>query len=68
MSKRAEKKEDLSYPERQPIETPPDFSQFRGRRLDKQPSAFVDGLVHVLLTGIGAVILLAIVYALFKYM
>lgn len=66
MSKNAEKN-NMSYSQRQIIETPPDFSQFRGKRLDKQPNLLVDGLVHVLLTGIGAALLMAIVYVLFNY-
>ncbi|MFC4712294.1 hypothetical protein [Planococcus dechangensis] len=66
MSKNTEKN-NISYRERQILETPPDFSQFRGKRLDKQPNLLVDGLVHVLLTGIGAALLMAIVYVLFNY-
>lgn len=66
MSKQTEKTND-SYSERNIIETPPDFSQFKGRRLDKQSNLLVDGLVHVLLTGVGAAVLLAIVYFLFTY-
>ncbi|RAZ70223.1 hypothetical protein [Planococcus maitriensis] len=48
-------------------ETPPDFSQFKGKRLDKRPNLLVDGLVHVVLTGLGAALLLSIVYVLFNY-
>lgn len=66
MSKNADKN-NISYPERQILETPPDFSQFRGKRLDKQPNLLVDGLVHVLLTVIGAALLMVIVYVLFNY-
>lgn len=66
MSKNADKN-NISYPERQILETQPDFSQFRGKRLDKQPNLLVDGLVHVLLTVIGAALLMVIVYVLFNY-
>ncbi len=58
---------DLSVQQRNLKETPPDFSQFKGKRLDKRPNLLVDGLVHVVLTGLGAALLLGIVYVLFNY-
>ena len=58
---------DLSVQQRNLKETPPDFSQFKGKRLDKQPNLLVDGLVHAVLTGLGAALLLGIVYVLFNY-
>ena len=58
---------DLSVQQRNLKETPPDFSQFKGKRLDKQPSLLIDGLVHAVLTGLGAALLLGIVYVLFNY-
>ncbi|ANU19508.1 hypothetical protein BBI15_04460 [Planococcus plakortidis] len=66
MSKQFEEN-DLSIKQRNLKETPPDFSQFKGKRLDKQPNLLVDGLVHVVLTGFGAALLLGIVYVLFNY-
>ncbi|MFK8793337.1 hypothetical protein [Planococcus plakortidis] len=66
MSKQFEEN-DLSIQQRNLKETPPDFSQFKGKRLDKQPNLLVDGLVHVVLTVFGAALLLGIVYMLFNY-
>lgn len=66
MSKRYDEN-DLSVQQRKLKETPPDFSQFKGKRLDKQPNLLVDGLVHAVLTGLGAALLLGIVYVLFNY-
>ncbi|MDE4086546.1 hypothetical protein PO902_15970 [Planococcus maritimus] len=66
MSKQFDKN-DLPIQQRNLKETPPDFSQFKGKRLDKQPNLLVDGLVHVVLTGLGAALLLGIVYVLFNY-
>ncbi|OED32538.1 hypothetical protein BHE17_08815 [Planococcus maritimus] len=66
MSKRHDEN-DLSVQQRNLKETPPDFSQFKGKRLDKQPNLLVDGLVHAVLTGLGAALLLGIVYVLFNY-
>ncbi|ANU17318.1 hypothetical protein BBI11_09915 [Planococcus maritimus] len=66
MSKQYDKN-DLSVQQRNLKETPPDFSQFKGKRLDKQPNLLVDGLVHAVLTGLGAALLLGIVYVLFNY-
>ncbi|KYG58833.1 hypothetical protein H1Q58_09095 [Planococcus maritimus] len=66
MSKRYDEN-DLSVQQRNLKETPPDFSQFKGKRLDKQPNLLVDGLVHAVLTGLGAALLLGIVYVLFNY-
>ncbi|MGM0897383.1 MAG: hypothetical protein ACQEV0_05775 [Bacillota bacterium] len=58
---------DPSISQRHLKETPPDFSQFKGKRLDKQPNLLVDGLIHVMLTGFGAALLMGIVYVLFNY-
>ncbi|MBT2582093.1 hypothetical protein [Planococcus sp. ISL-109] len=66
MSKQVEKNT-FSFSDRQIADTPPDFSQFKGNRLDKQPNLLVDGLVHVFLTAIGAALLMAIAYVLFNY-
>lgn len=48
-------------------ETPPDFSQFKGERLDKEPSQFFEMVKHVLWFCAGAGILLAMIFSLFYF-
>ncbi|ANU13243.1 hypothetical protein [Planococcus halocryophilus] len=48
-------------------ETPPDFSQFKGKRLDKEPSQFLEMVKHALWFFAGAGILLAMIFSLFYF-
>lgn len=48
-------------------ETPPDFSQFKGKRLDKEPSRFLEMLGYVFWFCLGAGILLAMIFSLFFF-
>ncbi|MDQ0427513.1 hypothetical protein QOZ98_000338 [Planomicrobium stackebrandtii] len=48
-------------------ETPPDFSQFRGERLDKEPSRILELLGYLVWFCAGAGILLAMIYSLFYF-
>lgn len=48
-------------------ETPPDFSQFKGRRLDKEPNRFLELMRHALWFCTGAAILMAMIFSLFYF-
>ncbi|MGH2317691.1 hypothetical protein ACRC6Q_07965 [Planococcus sp. SE5232] len=48
-------------------ETPPDFSQFKGKRLDKEPSRFLELMGHALWFCSGAAILMAMIFSLFYF-
>lgn len=51
----------------QNYETPPDFSQFKGQRLDKEPSRFEEMIRQMLFFCVGAGILLAMIFSLFYF-
>lgn len=48
-------------------ETPPDFSQFKGERLDKEPSRFFEMVKQALWFCVGASILIAMIFSLFYF-
>ena len=48
-------------------ETPPDFSQFKGKRLDKEPSRFLEILGYAVWFCAGAGILMAMIFSLFYF-
>ncbi len=49
------------------IEIPPDFSQFKGERLDKEPSRFEEMIRQALFFSVGAGILVAMIFSLFYF-
>ncbi|ANU10747.1 hypothetical protein A1A1_09866 [Planococcus antarcticus DSM 14505] len=48
-------------------ETPPDFSQFKGERLDKEPSRVLEMLGYAVWFFAGIGILLAMIFSLFYF-
>lgn len=48
-------------------ETPPDFSQFKGKRLDKEPSRFMELMGHAAWFCSGTAILMAMIFSLFYF-
>ncbi|MBD8014131.1 MULTISPECIES: hypothetical protein [Planococcus] len=48
-------------------ETPPDFSQFKGERLDKEPSRFLEIMGHAVWFCVGAAVLMAMIFSLFYF-
>lgn len=48
-------------------ETPPDFSQFKGERLDKEPSRILEMLGYAVWFFSGGGILLAMIFSLFYF-
>lgn len=48
-------------------EAPPDFSQFKGERLDKEPSHFMELMGHAVWFCSGTAILMAMIFSLFYF-